>query len=86
MVPTEAPRMLADDIAVLPDDDALGIDVDSTGRPTALAITEYLLPSKLTRQVLDTEATVARKQSKVPRYGISAARSASNTSKTVFSF
>ena len=42
----------------------------STGRPTALAATEYLLRSKRTRQVLETEARTAWKPSKAPRYGM----------------
>ena len=39
----------------------------STGRPTALALTEYLLLSNLTRQVFDTEAGTAWNPSKRPR-------------------
>jgi hypothetical protein len=39
----------------------------STGRPTALALTEYLLLSNRTRQVFDTEAGKAWNPSKRPR-------------------
>ena len=55
----------------------------STGRPTALALTEYLLLSKRTRHVFDTEAGSAWKPSKRPRYGISFGRSSSKTSQIV---
>jgi len=44
--------------------DRLGV---STGRPTALALTEYLLLSNRTRQVFDTEAGSAWDPSKRPR-------------------
>src|SRR5271169_1920750 len=47
----------------------------STGRPTALAFTEYLLLSKRTRQVFDTEAGSAWKPSNRPRYGTRFGRS-----------
>src|ERR1700746_3440889 len=47
----------------------------STGRPTARAATEYLLLSKRTRQVLETEACVARNPSNRPLIGTSLARS-----------
>ena len=55
----------------------------STGRPTALALTEYLLLSKRTRQVFDTEAGSAWNPSKRPPYGISFGRSSSKTSQIV---
>lgn len=58
---SKGPSVLAHDSTVLPDDDPLGIGVwTSTGRPTAVAITEYLLLSKRTVQVLETEAGTAR--------------------------
>ena len=41
-------------VPVLTDDDAIRIRMISTGRPTALALTKYLLLSKRTRQVFDT--------------------------------
>ena len=40
--------------------------MDSTGRPTALAATEYLLLSKRTRQVFDTAAGTEWKPSNRP--------------------
>ena len=40
--------------------------VKLTGRPTALAATEYLLLSKRTRQVLETDAGTAWKPSNRP--------------------
>jgi hypothetical protein len=59
--------MRANDPAVLADLDPVGISAVSTGRPTAAAETEYLLVSKRTRQVLETEAWTAWKPSKGPR-------------------
>jgi hypothetical protein len=41
----------------------------STGRPTALAGTEYLLLSYRTRQVFETDAGTARKPSNRPACG-----------------
>src|SRR5271166_511250 len=58
----------------------------STGRPTALAFTEYLLLSKRTRQVFDTDAGSAWKPSNRPRYGTRFGRSSSKTSHTVKGF
>jgi hypothetical protein len=55
----------------------------STGRPTALALTENLLLSNRTRQVFDIEAGSARNPSKRPRYGMSLGRSSSKTSQIV---
>ena len=52
----ERAGVLGDDPAVLADHDAVHISIDSTGRPTALAATEYLLLSKRARQVLETDA------------------------------
>ena len=51
--------MLADDLAVLLEYDAvrIGLDIDRTA---ALAITEYLLLSKRTRHVFDTDAEIER--------------------------
>jgi len=57
----------------------------STGRPTARAVTEYLLLSKRTRQVLDTATCVARNPSNRLLIGTSLARSASNTCQIVWS-
>jgi hypothetical protein len=48
--------------------DAVGT---STGRPTAREVTEYLLLSKRTRQVFDTDACVALNPSKGPLIGTS---------------
>jgi hypothetical protein len=61
-----------DDLAVLPDLDPVGPMKrtgarTSTGRPTAAAETEYLLLSKRTRQVFETDAVTAWKPSKGPR-------------------
>jgi hypothetical protein len=55
--------MLTDNAAVLAELDAVGPNWNhrariSTGRPTALALTEYLSVSKRTRQVLETVAGV----------------------------
>ena len=63
LVTAEDPAMLADNAAVLAEFDAVGPNRDlgariSTGRPTALALTEYLLVSKRTRQVFATVAGV----------------------------
>ena len=67
-VPTaERPLVLGDDPPVLADDDAVGEAWMSTGRPTALALTEYRLLSNRTRQVFDTEAGSAWNPSKRPR-------------------
>src|SRR4029453_19327563 len=57
----------------------------STGRPMALALTEYLLLSKRTRQVFETDACTSWKPSKRPRYGTSFCRSSSKTSQIVLS-
>src|SRR3954464_6159082 len=48
---TERAGMLTHDPPVLTDYDAVRIGMNPTGRPTALAATEYLLLSKRTRQV-----------------------------------
>ncbi len=58
--------MLGNDPAVLADDDAVGIGLDLNRAPTALAATEYLLLSKRTRQVLETDAGTAWKPSNGP--------------------
>ena len=57
--------MLADDPAVLADHDAIriGLDLD---RAAALAATEYLLLSKRTKQVFETDAGTAWKPSNRP--------------------
>ncbi len=55
---SEYTPVLADHAPVLADDDAVGIGVE-IGRPTALALTEYLLLSKRTRQVLESDAGTA---------------------------
>lgn len=60
-----------------------GIAWTSTGRPTALPGTEYLLLPKRTRQVFETDAITAWKPSKRPALGTSLDRSASNTSQIV---
>jgi hypothetical protein len=54
----ELARMLGHDPAVLADCDAIGVRT-STGRPTALATSEYLLLSKHTRWVFETDAGTA---------------------------
>jgi hypothetical protein len=78
--------MFADDGAVLADDNALGVNPGSRpGRPTARATTEYLLLSKRTRQVLETEACVVRNPSNRPLIGTSLARSAPKTCQIVWS-
>jgi len=64
LVTAEDPAMLADSAAVLAEFDAVGPDRElgariSTGLPTALALTEYLLVSKRTRRVLETVAGTA---------------------------
>jgi hypothetical protein len=79
LVAAETARMLGNDDAVLADDDALGISLDLAGRPTAREATEYLLLSKRTSQVLETEACVARNPSNRLPNGTSCARSASKT-------
>src|SRR6516162_562651 len=53
--------------------------------PAVLAATEYLLLSKRTRQVLETEAGTAWKPANRPAWGSSFGRSASNTSQMVCS-
>jgi hypothetical protein len=58
--------MLGNNPAVLADYDTVRIAWISTGRPTALAATEYLLLSKCTRQVLEIEVGTAWKPSKRP--------------------
>jgi len=58
--------MLADDPSVLADHDALRIGMDFDWTPTALAATEYLLLSKRTKQVFETEAGTAWKPSNRP--------------------
>jgi hypothetical protein len=55
----------------------------SSGRPTALSLTEYLLLSNRTWQVFDTEAGKAWNPSKPPRSGMSFGRSPSKTSQIV---
>src|ERR1700757_3765690 len=70
---------------ILTDDDTIGIGWTSTGRPIALALTEYLLLSKRTRQVSETEACTSWKPSKRPAYGTSFCRSSSKTSQIVLS-
>jgi hypothetical protein len=72
-------RMLRHDPSVLADYDAVCIGMHSTGRPTALAVTEYLLLSKRTKQDFETDAGTAWKPSNLPAYGTSLGRSASNT-------
>jgi hypothetical protein len=57
--------MLAHDHAVLADNDPVGIGMD-LGRPTALDSTEYLLLSKRTVQVFNTDAGMQWKPSKRP--------------------
>ena len=57
-VASKAAGMLANDGAVLPDNDAIRIWT-STGRPTAPEETEYLFLSKETRHVFETEAMTA---------------------------
>jgi len=54
------------DPAVLADHDAVGIGMTRAGRPTALAVTEYLLLSKRTRQVFETDAGTAWNPSNLP--------------------
>lgn len=58
---------LSDNLAILPDDDVLSIDVDVDRPANGFGFHEYLLRSKRTRQVLETAATSARKLSKGPR-------------------
>jgi hypothetical protein len=57
--------MFADDPAVLADHDAIGVGLD-LDRATAPAATEYLLLSKRTRQVFETDAGTAWKPSNRP--------------------
>jgi hypothetical protein len=71
--------VLADNNTVLADDDALGISL----RPTAREATEYLLLSKRSRQVFETEACVARNPSNRLPIGTSWGRSASKICQTV---
>jgi hypothetical protein len=54
------------DAPVLADHYALGLGVNVDGRPTALALTDYLLLSNRTRQVFETEAGSAWNPSKRP--------------------
>lgn len=61
LVATEPAGMLAHDYAVLADNDPV-----STGQPTALDSTEYLLLWKRTVHVLDTDAGMQWKPSKRP--------------------
>lgn len=56
MVAAEAAQVLGTTSPVLADDDPVGVGVDPTGRPTVIAMTEYLLLSKCTRQIFDTDA------------------------------
>jgi hypothetical protein len=58
--------MLSDNPPVLADHNAIRVSMTSTGRPTALAATEYLLLSKRTRQVFDTDAGTLWKPSNRP--------------------
>ncbi len=51
--------MLRKDSSIQADHDAIGIAWPSTGRPTALPATEYLLLSKRTRLVFETDAVTA---------------------------
>ncbi|MEY9161102.1 hypothetical protein ABIG04_009412 [Bradyrhizobium japonicum] len=51
--------MLRKDPSIQADHDAIGIAWPSTGRPTALPATEYLLLSKRTRLVFETDAVTA---------------------------
>jgi hypothetical protein len=57
--------MLGDNPPVLTDHDAVGIGLD-LDRPSDRAATEYLLLSKRTRQVLETEAGTAWNPSNRP--------------------
>jgi hypothetical protein len=59
----EAARVIADDPAVLSKLDPVGVSADLYGTADRAAATEYLLLSKRTRQVLDTDAGTAWKQS-----------------------
>ncbi len=59
--------MFRDRTPVLADDNAIGTSRISTGRPTALAFTEYLLLSRRARQVFDIEDGSAWKPSNLPR-------------------
>jgi hypothetical protein len=77
--------MFADNGAVLANDNAVGVGLDLDRPTTARAATEYLLLSKRTRQVLETEACVARNPSNRPLIGTSLARSASKTCQIVWS-
>jgi hypothetical protein len=63
--PETAP-MLGDEVAILADHNPVGVSVPSTGRPRALALTEYLLLSKRTRQVFETAAGTAWNPSNRP--------------------
>ena len=51
-----AAGVFRDDAPILADHDPIGISMDFDRRPTVLAVTEYLLLSRRTRQVFDTEA------------------------------
>jgi hypothetical protein len=56
--------MVGDKTPILADENAIGIAWMSTDRPMALALTEYLLLSKRTRQVFETDACISWKPSK----------------------
>ena len=67
LVAPEAAGVLADDNAVLLDNDAIGVGVDVDRPANRLGNTEYLLLSKRTRQVFETEALFVWKPSNTPR-------------------
>ena len=58
--------MFGDDPAVLADYDAIGIGMDLDRTPDRAAATEYLLLSKRTRQVFETDAGTAWNPSNRP--------------------
>jgi hypothetical protein len=59
--------MFRHDAPVKADHDALGVGVNVDRRPTAPALSEYLLLSNRTRQVFETEAGSAWNPLKRPR-------------------
>ena len=67
LVAAEAPGMLGDDLAVLADDDAIGVGMDLDRTADGARRQLYLLLSKRTRQVFDTDAGTAWKPSNGPR-------------------
>jgi hypothetical protein len=58
--------MLGNDAPILTDDDTIGISLDLDRASDRAGLTEYLLLSKRTRQVLEIEADTAWKPSKRP--------------------